>query len=269
MKLRTIALGSILSIAFFGAGAATYGAVSTGYWACLKSGNLSKVGTFKPSCAKGAAAIQLPGQAVQQAPSGFFKTSATDGSRYFLLSWPSLFWKDDLFYKRLTDDVLARASATGDFQQAKIVDAPNPIVLENGVDNITYYLNADCRPDNKIVVRWALDSAPPSGLTQAYLENRILGSVSQIANYSALKSVSVAAGGRITWVAARPIADKFTCLNTPDFRRFKDQIRQSVSQAPLTDAQWNSGNIPADAYSNPFFTFTSTELVTVSQLQHE
>ena len=57
-KFRAAGVEVLLSV---GAVSATAYSASTvkPYWACLKSGILSKVGTVKPSCTKPAVAIQL------------------------------------------------------------------------------------------------------------------------------------------------------------------------------------------------------------------
>ena len=72
-SVRIIAFGAILGLMLgFASSQAISASAAKPYWACLKSGVLSKVGTTKPTCTKPAVAIQLsiPGPQGLRGPTG-------------------------------------------------------------------------------------------------------------------------------------------------------------------------------------------------------
>lgn len=151
LSVRILAFGAVLGLML---GFATSQAISASpvkpYWACLKSGLLSKVGTTKPTCAKPGAAIQLstPG------PQGVRGLTGPKGA-----AGP----KGDTGEAGASVEVLRFGGSLFDF---RVVDLEHQIVVVNsgqlltissgemgnflsspwgGISTVVYYYNDECK----------------------------------------------------------------------------------------------------------------------------
>ena len=267
LSVRILAFGAVLGLMLgFASSQALSASTVKPYWACLKSGVLSKVGTTKPACTKPAVAIQLtmPGvkgatgpQGIQGLPGatgpqgiqgerglpGGFSIVDIEGNKLPALS-KDILYKDGTWYKRLWNSNFF-APAVEKFGEFDYVGA----VVYNSGNNVAGYRASDFDYPDRAFLTENCSGEPvrfaPAG-HKAYLdvaENR--GYELQLDftgnSYQDVKSYQVLKGQVAWWyLDGGTPATETTCVNVGDLRTWYNSVLWRLYQmSALTTPQWN------------------------------
>ena len=267
---KFLTVGMAILVAFASISTANSASTAKPYWACLKSGLLSKVATVKPSCAKPAIAIQLstagekgpngdPGAqglkgdtgaqglpGMKGAPgSGGFLFESTSGETYPALN-ADILADGQQFYKRLLDtNVFAKVSETFgyfEFENTTTYGGNSNVDKIQPSDLFSrgkWYLSAGCS-SVPVYPKYPWDKELLYLQAERPYDEGFLIEVGATGHtWSDVKSVSLKKGQYDWWLnEGNTPAPEDICLEITDIKKFTED-----------NYQYYDGDVPAVTYS--------------------